>query len=98
MINIENYKSEISKICRKYNVKRLAVFGSALSDEFSDSSDIDFLLELDKAKDGVIRYMNIKFELEKLFKRSVDLVMPKAIKNNRIKSYIYSNVRDIYEA
>jgi len=98
MINIEEYNDEIIKICRKYNVKRLAVFGGALSEDFSDSSDIDFLLELDKAKDGIKRYMNIKFELEDLFNRPVDLIMPRAIKNSRIKYYIFSNIRDIYEA
>ena len=98
MINIENYNSEIIRICRKYNVKLLAVFGSALSEDFTESSDIDFLLELDKAKDGIKRYMNIKFELENLFNRSVDLIMPKAIRNNRIKNYIFSNIRDVYEA
>ena len=98
MIDIERYNSELIKICRKYNVKRLAVFGSALSEDFTDRSDIDFLLELDKAEGGITRYMNIKFELENLFDRSVDLIMPKAIKNNRIKPYICSNSRDIYEA
>ena len=99
MIKIDKYNSEIIKICRKYNVKRLAVFGSALSrDDFTDSSDIDFLIELDKAKDGMKRYMNIKFELEDLFDRSVDLIMPKAIKNSRIKHYIFSNIRNVYEA
>lgn len=33
--------------------------------------------------------MNIKFELETLFNRSVDIVMPKAIKNGLIKTYIF---------
>lgn len=98
MINLDIYRSEIIRICRKYNVKRLAIFGSAVSDDFKDSSDIDFLLELDKAKDGLKRYMNIKFELEDLFNRSVDIIMPKAIKNNRIKDYIFSNIKDVYEA
>jgi predicted nucleotidyltransferase len=40
--------------------------------------------------------MNVKFELEELFSRPVDLVMPKAIKNNRIKEYIFSNIKTVY--
>ena len=98
MFKFENYQNEINGICQKYHVKSLTVFGSALSDNFNDSSDIDFLIELDSADNGIKRYMNIKFELEKLFACSVDLVMPKAIKNNRIKNYIFSNIREIYAA
>lgn len=98
MLNVDKYKKEIINICRKYHVKRLAILGSALTDDFNDNSDIDFLLELDSAKNGIIIYMTIKFELEKLFNRDVDLVMPKAIKNERIKKYIFSNVREVYEA
>jgi len=42
--------------------------------------------------------MNVKFELEELFNRPVDLVMPKALKNKRIKTHIYSNTRELYAA
>ncbi len=98
MFKFEKYQDEINRICEKYHVKSLIVFGSALSNDFNESSDIDFLIELDNAENGINRYMNVKFELEKLFTRSVDLVMPKAIKNDRIKNYIYSNIREIYAA
>jgi predicted nucleotidyltransferase len=56
------------------------------------------MLELDNPENGMVRYMNIKFDLEKLFHRSVDIVISKAIKNQRIKKYIFSNIRDIYAA
>ncbi|MGP8330192.1 MAG: nucleotidyltransferase family protein [Methanosarcinaceae archaeon] len=98
MFKLEKYQNEINSICQKYHVKSLTIFGSALSDNFNDSSDIDFLIELDNADNGIKRYMNVKFELERLFTRSVDLVMPKAIKNSRIKNYIFSNVKEIYAA
>jgi predicted nucleotidyltransferase len=98
MFPFEEYKDKIQRICRKYHAKSLVAFGSAISDEFDDSSDIDFLLELADAKNGLSRYMNIKFELETLFNRPVDIVMPKAIKNRLIKDYIFSNTRKIYAA
>ncbi|MBA4389896.1 MAG: nucleotidyltransferase [Syntrophus sp. (in: bacteria)] len=101
MYPFEKYKDEIETICRTYRVKSLVAFGSAISDEFDefdDNSDIDFLLELTDAENGLSRYMNIKFELETLFNRSVDIVMPKAIKNRLIKTYIFSNIRKIYAA
>ena len=98
MINFEKYQDQIDQICLRYNVKKLTVFGSALSDHFEDSSDIDFFLELKTTEGGIKKYMNIKFELEKLFIRPVDLVMPKAITNQRIKKYMYSNMKEIYAA
>ncbi len=98
MYPFEKYKDDIKKICRTYRAKSLVAFGGAISDEFNDNSDIDFLLELTDTENGLSRYMNIKFELETLFNRSVDIVMPKAIKNRLIKTYIFSNVRKLYAA
>jgi len=98
MIELEKYQNEINRICKSNNVKKLTLFGSVLSDKFEESSDIDFLLELKTTEGGIKRYMNIKFELEKLFIRPVDLVMPKAITNQRIKKYMYSNTREVYAA
>ena len=46
MIDFKEYQNEINKICQKHHVKRLTAFGSALSDQFDESSDIDFLLEV----------------------------------------------------
>ncbi|RKY12242.1 MAG: DNA polymerase subunit beta, partial [Planctomycetota bacterium] len=43
MIDIEKVKPEIERICRRLPVKRLGLFGSALSRNFSRSSDIDVL-------------------------------------------------------
>lgn len=98
MFEIEKYQDDINAICQHYHIKSLTLFGSALSDNFHDDSDINLLIELDNANNGIKRYMNIKFDLENLFKRPVDLVMPKAIKNNRIKAYIFSNIKEIYAA
>ena len=63
------------QFCQRHNVKNLTAFGSALSDHLDESSDIDFFLELKTAEGGLKKYMNIKFELEKLFIRPVDLVI-----------------------
>ena len=98
MIDLKKYQDEINKICQKNHVKRLTAFGSVLSKQFNEASDIDFLLELETTKGGMIRYMNIKFELENLFARPVDLVMPKAITNQRLKNYMFANTREVYAA
>jgi predicted nucleotidyltransferase len=45
MLDFKKYQNEINSICKKYDVKSLAVFGSSLSDQYGDDSDIDLLLE-----------------------------------------------------
>lgn len=98
MIDLNKYQNEINRICQKHHVKSLTIFGGALSGRFDKYSDIDFLLELKTAEGGIKKYMNIKFELEDLFMRPVDLVMPKAITNQRLKDYIFSHTREVYAA
>ena len=98
MMKFDDYQNEIKIICKKYGVSSLTVFGSALSEAFNENSDLDFLLELKGPQNGLNRYMNIKFDLESLFNRPVDLIMPKAVKNIRIKKYIFSNLKEIYAA
>ena len=65
--SFEEYSSGISRICTTYGIKSLTAFGGVLSDEFNEKSDIDFLLELHGTENGMVRYMNIKLELEELF-------------------------------
>ena len=57
MIDLEKYQNEINQICQRYDVKKLTIFGSALSEQFKESSDIDFLLELKFAEGGIKKYM-----------------------------------------
>jgi len=81
---IESRREAIEKLCIKFSVKRLELFGSATRGEFqSGLSDLDFLVEfesLDYAKHADA-YFDLKEELEKLFGCDVDLVETKAIKN-----------------
>ena len=58
---------------RQYAVKSLAIFGSAARDTLAATSDVDLLVEFDTAP-GFDRYMDLKFFLEELIGRPVDLV------------------------
>ena len=42
-------KDQIAEFCRRHHIRRLAVFGSALREDFGLESDIDFLVEFDSA-------------------------------------------------
>ena len=69
----------VAELCKRFSVARLEVFGSAAGGRFEDSrSDLDFLVQLEKKTFDA--YMDLKFYLEDLFQRPVDLVLKDAIK------------------
>lgn len=62
-----------------YGIKSLGVFGSFVREEATESSDLDVLVEFEEAP-TFRKYMDLKFFLEDLFGRKVDLVIPADIK------------------
>jgi uncharacterized protein len=71
---------------RQMGVRSLALFGSAARDELLPDSDIDLLADLEPPY-TYDRYVRVKFFIEDLFHRSVDLVMPETLKA-RIRPYV----------
>ena len=106
MIDIERIKPEIERVCRRLPVKRLGLFGSALRQNFSQSSDVDVLVIFDSGEniDLFDKYFELKEQLEDVFKRQVDLVVDKKFKNpvlresiNRTRIVIYETVNKTSE-
>ncbi len=77
---------------KRYGVKRIGLFGSYLRGEQREDSDIDILVEFEKGKKTFDNYMELKFFLEELFKRKVDLVIAESVKPE-LKKYIMESVR-----
>lgn len=77
---------------------RLFVFGSVLTDRFNEESDIDFVVNFDKENiaDYFDNYFNLKYALEDLFKRKVDLLEEQTIKNPYLKKNIDQTKTLIY--
>jgi uncharacterized protein len=80
---IDIYKNQITEICDTHKVKELYIFGSILTDRFSDSSDIDMLIQFDDIDllDYFDNYMDLKEKLEMILKRPIDLVENQAVRN-----------------
>jgi predicted nucleotidyltransferase len=80
---IQNKLNDLIDICKKYNVLKLELFGSASNDRFNDSSDLDFLIQLEQRPpvEYADAYFAVKDALEYLLNRPVDLVELKAIRN-----------------
>jgi predicted nucleotidyltransferase len=73
--NIEVPTEEIAALCRRNGIRKLALFGSVLTDHFSDHSDIDVLVEFRPHEPvGFFRLSDIQDELSRLFDgRTIDL-------------------------
>jgi len=95
---IDEHHKELVNLCRKHYVKRLDIFGSAVTDDFSQSSDIDFLVEFDSAVNPrrFDNFFELYRELEQLFGRSIDLVEPGGLNNPYFIRQIEQTRRNIY--
>ena len=73
VIAIELPMQEIRRFCERNGVRRLALFGSVLSDEFRDDSDIDMLVEFEPGKTPGLDFFRMEDELAAIVERKVDL-------------------------
>lgn len=83
---IEVLAARRAEIAARFGVKRLAVFGSAARDELTESSDVDVLVEF-KGPATFAAYMDLKFYLEDLLGRPVDLVTDKGLRRE-LRPYV----------
>lgn len=81
---IELNIAKIIELCKKYRVRTLAVFGSILTDRFTEDSDVDLLVDFDTTDheqwDYVGNYFGFRNALETLFGRKVDLIEERGIR------------------
>lgn len=98
MKNLDLYSDSIRRLCTKHKVRELYAFGSVLGNNFNEASDIDLIVNFDSMdlKSYADNYFNLKFSLEELFKRSVDLVEESALKNPYFISAISYSRKLVY--
>ena len=88
----------ISDLCKKHKVSKLYAFGSVLTNHFKDDSDIDLIVDFTTldAFDYTENYFNLKFSLEDLLKRPIDLLEERSIKNPYFKAHVNQEKQLIY--
>ena len=79
------------KTIRSFGVKRIGLFGSFVRGEEKKGSDVDLLVEFKVGAKTFDNYMDVKFFLEDLLGRKVDLVISESVKP-AIKPYIMKEV------
>jgi predicted nucleotidyltransferase len=70
-------RDTIADFCRRHHIRKLALFGSVLRDDFRLDSDVDVLVEFEPGVAvGFIRLAGMELELSKILGRKVDLRTP----------------------
>ena len=92
------YSEQIANICKQYNVKKLFAYGSVLTDNFIEQSDIDLIVDFDnqEIKDYFLNYFDFKYSLEDIFHREVDLMEEQPIRNSYLRKNIENSKILIY--
>lgn len=89
---IENNIQKIIDLCKKHKVHKLLVFGSILTNRFNEKSDVDLIVDFNKAEvnDYFDNYFDFKYSLEDLLGRKVE--------NNLRHSSCFGNYNNSYSA
>jgi predicted nucleotidyltransferase len=99
---IETHRDQIAELCRRFNVQRLDVFGSAArgTDFDPERSDVDLLVSYrsDRPGPGLTEYFTLRDALAELLGRPVDLVMAGAVENPFVRAGIERSRQMLYAA
>ena len=79
LTNIEVPGEKIAEFCRRWHVRRLALFGSVLTDEFGPESDVDVLVEFEPGHVPGLDFVDAQDELSEIIGRKVDLNTPQCL-------------------
>ena len=99
MLRLQPEYEVLSAFCRKWRVRELSLFGSALRDDFGPQSDVDILVTFESGvRLELSDFLEMKEELETLYGRPVDLVEKETIRNPWRRYEILKTRRVIYAA
>ncbi len=94
-MSIQDLKNKLSPIFRQHGIKHAAVFGSVSRGNDTPGSDIDLLVKLGKPT-GLVGFVGLVYEMEKILGRKVDLLTENNI-NKFLEPYILPDLKTIYE-
>lgn len=98
---IDDHRDALEDLCRRYGVRRLFLFGSAVRDDFDpERSDVDLLVEFEAMPAGgyADAYFGLRESLEALLGGDVDLVALPAVRNPYMKADIERTRTLLYAA
>ncbi|MBX3293999.1 MAG: nucleotidyltransferase domain-containing protein [Acidobacteria bacterium] len=96
MLQIERYREAIIAVCDDLSLARLDIVGSAVRNDFSDTSDVDVLVDFGNNDRLFDRYFDLKERLEDVFQRPVDVIEDRAVKNPYFRRMLDRNRLRVY--
>ncbi|HEX8656791.1 MAG TPA: nucleotidyltransferase domain-containing protein [Hymenobacter sp.] len=93
------HQPTLAALCQQHHVQRLAAFGSVLTPAFGPDSDVDFVAAFEPmpVEEYADNYLSLKFALEQVLKRSVDLLEAQALRNPYFRAQVEATQQVIYE-
>lgn len=88
---------DLASFCRRHRIRRLALFGSVLREDFGSHSDVDVLVEFEPGTRVGLRLFAIESELSDLFGRKVDLNTPGFL-SRYFRDEVLAEAEDLYVA
>lgn len=94
-----NVDSErLAELCRRWGIRELAIFGSALRDDFGPDSDVDLLVDFEPGTALGFRIFELERELSRVFGgRRIDLV-PRKFLHPRLRQRVLAEAQTQYAA
>ncbi len=98
---LENKEKDLLGVCEELKIKSLYAFGSVVTDNFGDDSDLDFLISFfDKlsVEEYTDNYFLLQYKLREMFQREIDIVTERTLSNPYFIESINENKILLYEA
>lgn len=86
---------QLRDFCRRHGIRRLALFGSVLRDDFGPDSDVDVLVEFEPGREPGLAFFRMEEELSELVGRDVDLHTPGFL-SHHIRGEVLGEAEDQY--
>ena len=92
----QDINTAIINYLNSYNPERIGIFGSYAREEDSDASDIDILVSF-RDTPSLLDLARIQRELSNVLGKKVDVVTESALKNKKLRQYIYNDLQIIFK-
>jgi uncharacterized protein len=90
-------RKRLADVCRRRNIRRMALFGSVLRDDFRPDSDVDVLVEFTPGKVPGLEFFDIEQEVSAVLGRKADLSTPGFL-SRYFRDQVLSEAVDVYVA
>jgi predicted nucleotidyltransferase len=95
-MNRQNINTAIINYLHPYDPERIGIFGSYARQDDNDESDIDILVKF-RIAPSLLDLVRFHRELSQILGKKVDIISESALKNEKLKTYIYNDLRIIFE-